>query len=88
MLSRNTYPHTWVSLTLEVGYLHGCSSKVQLLLLTLNKAYLLTTAPPDLERLSSSSQPSCACAAKVKDMETQNKTKQKGFCYCVLSLTL
>ena len=29
--------------------LHGCSSKVQLLLLTLDEGYLLTTAPPDLE---------------------------------------
>ena len=30
--------------------LHGCSSKVQPLLLTLDKRYLLTAAPPDLER--------------------------------------
>ena len=30
--------------------LHGCSSKVQPLLLTMNDRYLLTTAPPDLER--------------------------------------
>ena len=30
--------------------LHGCSSKVQPLLLTLNDGYLLTAAPPDLER--------------------------------------
>ena len=29
--------------------LHGCSSKVQLLLLTLDEGYLLTAAPPDLE---------------------------------------
>ena len=29
--------------------LHGCSSKVQPLLLTLNKGYLLTATPPDLE---------------------------------------
>ena len=29
--------------------LHGCSSKAQLLLLTLDKGYLLTTAPSDLE---------------------------------------
>ena len=32
------------------GSLQGCSSKAQLLLLTLNEGYLLTTAPPDLER--------------------------------------
>ena len=30
--------------------LHGCSSKVQLLLLTPDEGYLLTGAPPDLER--------------------------------------
>ena len=29
--------------------LHGCSSKARLLLLTLDKGYLLTTAPPDPE---------------------------------------
>ena len=30
--------------------LHGCSSKEQLLLLTLDERYLLMAAPPDLER--------------------------------------
>ena len=30
--------------------LHGCSSKAQPLLLTLDKRYLLTAGPPDLER--------------------------------------
>ena len=30
--------------------LHGCSSKAQPLLLTLDEGYLLMTAPPDLER--------------------------------------
>ena len=30
-------------------FLHGCSSKAQPLLLTLDEGYLLTTAPPDLE---------------------------------------
>ena len=29
--------------------LHGCSSKAQLLLLTLDESYLLTAAPPDLK---------------------------------------
>ena len=29
---------------------HSCPNKVQLLLLTLDDGYLLTTAPPDLER--------------------------------------
>ena len=49
MPSCNTYRLTWVSLTLEVGYLHGCSSKAQPLLLTLDEGYLLTATPPDLE---------------------------------------
>ena len=30
--------------------LHGCSSKAQLLLLTLDEGYLLTAALPDLQR--------------------------------------
>ena len=30
--------------------LHGCSSKVQLLLLSLDEGYLLMATPPDLER--------------------------------------
>ena len=30
--------------------LHGCSNKVQPVLLTLDEGYLLTTTPPDLER--------------------------------------
>ena len=30
--------------------LHGCSSKAQPLLLTLEEGYLLLAAPPDLER--------------------------------------
>ena len=29
--------------------LHGCSNKVKSLLLTLDKGYLLTATPPDLE---------------------------------------
>ena len=38
-----SYLGRWVSL-------HGCFSKVQPRLLTLDEVYLLTTAPPDLER--------------------------------------
>ena len=37
-----SYPGRGVSL-------HGCSSKAQLLLLTLDEGYLLATVPPDLE---------------------------------------
>ena len=51
MPSFNIYHLTWVSLTLDVGYLfNGCSSKVQPLLLTLDEGYLLTAALPDLQR--------------------------------------
>ena len=49
MPSRNTYCLTWVSLTLDLLFLHGCSNKVQLLLLTLDEGYLLDAASPDLE---------------------------------------
>ena len=49
MPSCNTYHLTWVSLTLGVGYLHGCSRKAQPLLLTLDEGYLLTTTIPDLQ---------------------------------------
>ena len=49
MPSRNTYHLTWVSLTLDVGYLFTAApakqSKAQPLLLTLDEV-----APPDLER--------------------------------------
>ena len=38
-----SYFGRWVSL-------HGCSSKAQPLLLTLDERYLLTAAPPDRER--------------------------------------
>ena len=42
---------SWVSLTLGVGVsLHGCSSKAQQLLLTLDEGYLLTATVPDLQR--------------------------------------
>ena len=51
MPSCNTYHLTWVSLTLDVGVsLHGCSSKAQPLLLTLDEGYLLNAAIPDLQR--------------------------------------
>ena len=41
---------TWVSLTLAGVSLHGCSSKAQPLLFTLDEGYLLTAAVPDLQR--------------------------------------
>ena len=63
MPSCNTYRLTWVSLTLDEGYLlsatlHDLERGIaplgppvpsQPLLFTLDEGYLLTTAPPDLE---------------------------------------
>ena len=47
--SLSAYHLTGVSLTLDVGVsLHSCSSKVQLLLLTLDLGYLLTATATDL----------------------------------------
>ena len=48
MLSRNTYVG-FSYLGHELS-LHGCSSKAQPLLLTLEEGYLLMVVPPDLER--------------------------------------
>ena len=51
MPSRNTYHLTWVSLTLDLGYLFTAApAKVQVLLLTLDEGYLLTATPLDLGR--------------------------------------
>ena len=49
MPSHNTYHLTWVFLLGHGVSLHSCSSKVQLLFLTLDEGYVLTAAPPDLE---------------------------------------
>ena len=51
MPSHNTYHLTWVSLTLDLGYLFTAApAKVQVLLLTLDEGYLLTATPPDFGR--------------------------------------
>ena len=53
MPSHNTYrlpSHLGFSYLGRGVSLHGCSSKAQLLLLTLEKGYLLIAGPPDLER--------------------------------------
>ena len=50
LASRNTYCYLGFSYLGCGVSLHACSSKAQLLLLTLDEGYLLTTAPPDLER--------------------------------------
>ena len=53
MPSRNTYRLTWVSLTLDVGYLFTAApakrSRCSLPWMRGISLYLLTTAPPDLE---------------------------------------
>jgi len=50
MPSCNTYHLTWVSLTLDLGYLFTVAPEsTALLLLTLDEGYLLTAAFPDLE---------------------------------------
>ena len=63
MPSFNTYHLTWVSLTLDLGYLLSCSSKAQPLLLTLDEGYLLTAPAPDLERGIAPLGPPCAATA-------------------------
>ena len=50
MPSHNTYHLLGFSYLGHGVSLHGCSSKAQLLLLTLDEGYLLRAAPPDLER--------------------------------------
>ena len=49
-LSQHLLSHLSFSYLGRGASLHGCSSKVQPLLLTLDEAYPLTAAPPDLER--------------------------------------
>ena len=48
-LSQHLLSHLGFSYLERGVSLHGCSSKAQLLLLTLDEEYLLTAAPPDLE---------------------------------------
>ena len=45
-----TTPTVLLGFLLPWTWVHGSSSKAQLLILTLDKGYLLTAAPPDLER--------------------------------------
>ena len=49
MPSHNTYGLTWVSLILDVVYLFMAAPAKQVLLLTLDEGYLLTTTLPDLQ---------------------------------------
>ena len=49
MPSRNTYHLTWVSLTLDVGYLFTAAPAKLGAAPYLGQGYLLMAAPPDLE---------------------------------------
>ena len=49
-LSQHLLSHLGFSYLGRGVSLHGCSNKAQPLLLTLDRGYLLTAAPPDLER--------------------------------------
>ena len=51
--------------------LYGCSNKAQPLLLTLDEGYLLTTAPPDLERGIAPLGPPAPAKPPLLDMEKQ-----------------
>ena len=48
--------------------LHGCSSKAQPLLLTLDEGYLLTATPPDLRRGVAPLTPPCPCSHRSLDI--------------------
>ena len=55
--------------------LHGCSSKAQTLLLTLNEGYLLMVAPPDLE---------CGIAPLGPPVLAQQPLHAKSFCHHII----
>ena len=57
--------------------LHSCSSKAQPLLLTLDEGYLLTAAPPDLERGKAPLGPPAPAQPPLLDMEQQTGSKQE-----------
>ena len=56
--------------------LHGCSSKVQPLLLFLNKGYLLSAIPPDLERRVAPLGPPAPVQPLLLDQPKQHIKKQ------------
>ena len=51
--------------------LHGCSSKAQPLLLTLDEGYLLTAAVPDLQRGIAPLGPLCLCSHRSSGCSSQ-----------------
>ena len=56
--------------------LHGCSSKAQPLLLTLDEGYLLTAIPPDLERGVAPLGPPAPVHPPLPDQPKQHIKKQ------------
>ena len=63
MLSRNTYRLTWVSLTLDVGYLFMAAPAKRSCCSIPRRRGISSRLPPWPWTWSSSSWPSCACAA-------------------------
>ena len=58
--------------------LHGCSSKAQLLLLTLDEGYLLTAASPDLERGIAPLGPPAPAQPPLRQTERAHKSGAEG----------
>ena len=57
--------------------LHGCSSKAQPLLLTLDKGYLLRATPPDLDRLGRTAQKCAGCHALHRSLAERTHPSPK-----------
>ena len=56
---------------------HGCSSKAQPLLLTLDEGYLLTAAPPDLQRgIAPPAQPLLLGREVIDEVESESEVAQ------------
>ena len=66
--------------------LHGCSSKAQPLLLTLDKGYLLTTALPDLQCGIAPLGPPAPRGAKFSDTHALSHNVLFGICYATYTL--
>ena len=58
--------------------LHSCSSKAQLMLLTLEEGYLLTAAPPDLERGIAPLSPPAPAQPPLLGCGVAQKTRQSN----------
>ena len=65
--------------------LHGCSSKAQVLLLTLDEGYLLMATPPDLERGVAPLGPHAPAQPPLLGLErmkhNKSKTEERGLAW-------